>query len=298
MKYLTKIFLFLNLFVLVEFVLFVGCQQQKMDDNKLKEFATRYTAAWCSQNAASVASFFAEDGSLKINNGKPSVGREAITKDAQGFMTAFPDMIVAMDSLNIKAENVIYYWTLTGTNTGPGGTGKKVKINGYEEWTIGADGLIAESKGHFDEADYQHQIKYGLNNQQQQNADTKSGSEKIDLQKIRPIIETLDKQFSKDFYNGDSVALASYYSSDAKFGLLKGKEILSAWGRMIRNSVKDNTRNLLFTTTAFTGDSVYMVDLGIYEERDDKNNLKNKGNYLVVWKQENGQWKIYRDIGL
>ena len=133
---------------------------------------------------------------------------------------------------------------------------------------------------------------------QQQNTGTRPVSEAVDLQKIRSIIEDLDKQFSKDFYNGDSVALANYYSSDAKFGSLKGKEILSAWGRMIRNSIKDNTRNLLFTTTAFTGDSVYMVELGIYEERDDKNNLKNKGRYLVVWKQENGEWKIYRDIGL
>ena len=75
---------------------------------------------------------------------------------------------------------------------------------------------------------------------QQQNTDTKSESEKMDLQKVRLIIEDLDKQFSKDFYNGDSVALANYYSSDAKFGSLKGKEILSAWGRMIRNSVKDS----------------------------------------------------------
>ena len=134
--------------------------------------------------------------------------------------------------------------------------------------------------------------------QQQQNENIESSSEKVDIQKARTIIEGLDKQFSKDFYNGDSVALANYYSSDAKFGSLKGKEILSAWGRMIRNSINDNTRNLLFTTTAFTGDSVYMVDLGIYEERDDKNNLKNKGRYLVVWKQENGEWKIYRDMGL
>ena len=164
MKYLTKSFLFLNFFALIGFVFFAGCQKRKIDDNKLKEFATKYTAAWCSQDAASVASFFAENGSLKINNSDPSVGREAITKDAQGFMTAFPDMIVKMDSLNIKAENVIYHWTLTGTNTGPGGTGKSVRINGYEEWTIDEEGLIAESKGHFDEAEYQHQLEYGLDN--------------------------------------------------------------------------------------------------------------------------------------
>ncbi|MEJ2618559.1 MAG: DUF4440 domain-containing protein [Ignavibacteriaceae bacterium] len=134
--------------------------------------------------------------------------------------------------------------------------------------------------------------------QEQPNKDINSISKTIDLQSVRSKIEDLDKQFSKDFYNGDSVALANYYASDAKFGSLKGKEILSAWGRMIRNSINDNTRNLLFTTTAFTGDSVYMVELGIYEERDDRNKLKNKGRYLVVWKKENGEWKIYRDIGL
>ena len=114
MKSLPRKLLFPNLSFLIAFVFLSGCQQQKMDDNKLKEFAAKYTAAWCSQNASSVASFFAEDGSLKINNGDPSLGREAITKDVQGFMTAFPDMIVKMNSLNIKSDNVLYYWTLTG----------------------------------------------------------------------------------------------------------------------------------------------------------------------------------------
>ena len=66
---------------------------------ELTDFATRYTAAWCSQNAASVAAFFAENGSLTINNGPPSVGRSAITAAAQGFMSAFPDMVVRMDEL-------------------------------------------------------------------------------------------------------------------------------------------------------------------------------------------------------
>ena len=134
--------------------------------------------------------------------------------------------------------------------------------------------------------------------QQQKNVDLKSESNQIEIEKARNIIEILDKQFSEDFYNGDSIALANYYSSDAKFGSLKGKDILSAWGRSIRSSIKNNTRNLQFTTTAFTGDADYMVELGIYEEKDDNNNLKNKGNYLVVWKQEKGEWKIYRDIGL
>jgi uncharacterized protein (TIGR02246 family) len=130
-----------------------------MNDDALRIFATKYTAAWCSQNAASVAEFFAESGSLKINNGAPSIGRKAITADAQGFMTAFPDMIVRMDGISVDGDHAIFRWTLIGTNTGPGGSGNPVHISGFEEWTIGADGLIAESRGHFDEIDYQHQLK-------------------------------------------------------------------------------------------------------------------------------------------
>ena len=59
---------------------------------ELREFASRYTAAWCSGDAVSVAAFFAPGGSLTINGGTPSVGRSAITEAAQGFMTAFPDL--------------------------------------------------------------------------------------------------------------------------------------------------------------------------------------------------------------
>jgi predicted ester cyclase len=129
-----------------------------MDSSKLNKFATHYTAAWCSQHAASVASFFAEHGSLKINDGAPAIGRDAITSSAQGFMTAFPDLVVKMDRLIVNGTKTEYHWTLTGTNTGPGGTGKVVRISGFEEWRFGPDGLIAESIGHFDAADYQRQL--------------------------------------------------------------------------------------------------------------------------------------------
>ena len=135
-----------------------------MDSNKLTDFASRYTAAWCSQHAASVASFFGEQGSLKINDGAPAVGRDAITKAAQGFMTAFPNLVVKMDSVDKSGTDITYHWTLTGTNTGPGGTGKSVRIRGFEQWRLGPDGLIAESKGHFDAADYQRQLNAGAKN--------------------------------------------------------------------------------------------------------------------------------------
>jgi predicted ester cyclase len=128
----------------------------------LEEFATRYTKAWCSQDPASVAAVFAESGSLSVNDGAPAVGRAAITEVARGFMTAFPDMVVTMDRLVRKPPVVEYHWTLTGTNTGPGGTGRRVRISGYEEWRIDPNGLVAESKGHFDAAEYERQLQHGV----------------------------------------------------------------------------------------------------------------------------------------
>ena len=127
----------------------------------LTDFATRYAAAWSSQQPDHLASFYAENGSLSVNGGTPSTGRAAIAATAQGFMTAFPDMVVTMDSVSQEGGHAIFHWTWTGTNTGPGGTGKGVRIRGYEEWTLSPNDLIAESKGHFDEAEYQRQVTSG-----------------------------------------------------------------------------------------------------------------------------------------
>src|SRR5436305_8685977 len=89
-----------------------------LDQNQLRDLARRYTAAWCSQDPASVAEHYAPDGSLTINTGPPSVGRAAITESVQGFMTAFPDMQVLMDDLATEDGGIEYRWTLVGTNTG------------------------------------------------------------------------------------------------------------------------------------------------------------------------------------
>jgi len=154
------------------------------DLTELTKFATRYAKAWCSQDPESVAAFFAENGSLSVNDGPPAVGRAAIAEIAQGFMRDLPDMVVTMDDVAHDEEGTKFHWTLNGTNTGPGGTGKRVRISGYELWKIdnGAGGsratwtgkpervdeqggesinagLIAESKGHFDAAEYERQLK-------------------------------------------------------------------------------------------------------------------------------------------
>jgi hypothetical protein len=132
--------------------------ENKMEQNSLVNFGAKYANAWSSQKPERVAEFFASDASLQVNDGEPAVGTEAITNVAKGFMDAFPDMIVSMDSLVTKSNKTRFYWTLTGTNSVPGGTGNKVKISGFEEWTVNKEGLVQESKGHFNAEEYNRQL--------------------------------------------------------------------------------------------------------------------------------------------
>ncbi len=127
-----------------------------------EDFGKKYAAAWSGQDAEAHAKFFAPGGSQIVNNGTPAVGRDAIAKVGASYMTAFPDMLVVCDSLPTTSRGVEFHWTLTGTNTGPGGTGKNVHINGVEILQFDSNGLITESKGSFDEDEYNRQLKYGV----------------------------------------------------------------------------------------------------------------------------------------
>ena len=92
---------------------------------ELRDFAERYTAAWCSGNASSVAACYSPNGSLTINTDAPAQGREGIAMAAQSFMTAFPDLQVLMDDIEMQGDRAVYHWTLSGTNTGPGALGSR-----------------------------------------------------------------------------------------------------------------------------------------------------------------------------
>jgi len=136
-----------------------GCQTQKSKYEQMVEFGKHYTDAWNSLNPEKVVSYYAEDGSLTINNGTPSVGRDQLAATVKSYMEAFPDMTLTMDSLVQDSKTYRYYWTFTGTNTGPGGTGNKVEFSGFEHWTMNDEGLVQTSIGEYDAEDYNKQLK-------------------------------------------------------------------------------------------------------------------------------------------
>ncbi len=119
-------------------------------------------AAWNSGDPNRVALHYSENGSLAINGGEPAVGREALALVAESFMTGFPDMVLSFDELTFEDGRIQFHWTFKGTNTDPEGTGQRVDFSGFENWMFDADGLVADSLGNFDEAEYQRQLEVGV----------------------------------------------------------------------------------------------------------------------------------------
>ena len=124
------------------------------DREQIEQLAQAYTEAWCSRDPRRVAAHYAKGGTIAINGGEPA----AIAGVAESFVAAFPDIEVFMDDLVVTDDVVKYHWTFTGTSAE---TGMAVRIPGFEEWTIAADGLIAESQGHYDQAEYDRQLREG-----------------------------------------------------------------------------------------------------------------------------------------
>ncbi|MGR3661757.1 MAG: nuclear transport factor 2 family protein [Paracoccaceae bacterium] len=121
--------------------------------------AAAYTKAWGSISPESVASFFASDGRITINNAAPLIGRAAIAEMAAGFYAEFPALILHMDDFRISGNHAIFPWTLEGKHAE---TGNFCKVPGWEERTLDEDGKITESLGWFNADEYARQVAEGV----------------------------------------------------------------------------------------------------------------------------------------
>jgi ketosteroid isomerase-like protein len=129
-------------------------------------------------------------------------------------------------------------------------------------------------------------------------SDTTATATTFDLAKARQWIESDNKKFEEEVKKGDSNALAAHYGSDAWLMFansehMKGKDIAATWGGAIRMGMKE----LKVTTVDLVGNADLLAETGTYEMIGNGNKVLDKGKYVVVWKPENGGWKIYRDIG-
>src|SRR5215204_5928296 len=121
----------------------------------------------------------------------------------------------------------------------------------------------------------------------------------FDLAAVKKIIDSTNAIFGSLISKGDSVALASLYTSDAKF---MTPNMPTASGR---NGVQSafaglfaamGTPSLTLTANEVWGTEELVTEVGSYTMTDKNGKEIDKGKYIDLWKMEDGKWKIHRDI--
>ncbi len=111
-------------------------------------------------------------------------------------------------------------------------------------------------------------------------------------------IVTANLKFTEAFNNGDTATLAKYYTSDAKLFPPNSKEIEGQkaievfWKAVMDMGIKK--AELETVSAGSCGD--YALEEGHYKLYAEGDQMVDQGKYIVTWKKENGQWKLYRDI--
>jgi ketosteroid isomerase-like protein len=115
---------------------------------------------------------------------------------------------------------------------------------------------------------------------------------------LKPTIESRVALYAKYLLEGDSLSIAGMYASDGMMGCARGEKIISKVGEWIRSDAENDSRHLTFKTVTLNADGNLLIETGIAEARSNAGELKYNFRYLVVWKNEDGVWKLYRDFGL
>jgi ketosteroid isomerase-like protein len=127
-------------------------------------------------------------------------------------------------------------------------------------------------------------------------ANGKSG-DSSDVSKVKVTMQSVNDGVSVAFKAKDSVALAANYTSDAVMlppnsGAVSGADqIRGTWHYFLGLGFKD----LKITTSDawLAGDMA--VEQGTWSLIDAKDAVADHGKFLVLWKQEGGKWKLFRD---
>ncbi len=118
------------------------------------------------------------------------------------------------------------------------------------------------------------------------------------LDSVKAAIAASNANFGGGFATGDSAAFISHYTSDAcinpsNMPKMCGTAAITAF---FNGGYKMGIRGIKITTAEVMGGKDGVIETGAYEMFADKNMSIDKGKFIVIWKEENGKWKMHRDI--
>ncbi len=120
----------------------------------------------------------------------------------------------------------------------------------------------------------------------------------LTLTEVREAIVAANENFVAAFNKGDSAGLAALYTENGQIlppnsGFVKGKQAIQTfWQALFDMGIKAAKLEIV----EVEGYSDTVIEVSKYTLQGEEGQVLDQGKYIVIWKQENGQWKLHRDI--
>ena len=118
------------------------------------------------------------------------------------------------------------------------------------------------------------------------------------LEAVRDAFMSICQQFQKSIEQGDLGNIGNLYTEDAKIlppnmDMLEGRDSIQAfWQRASEMGIKSYQPEIL--EVEYSGNLGFFV--GKYTLYGNENQVINKGKFITVFKNIDGEWRVYRDI--
>ena len=114
----------------------------------------------------------------------------------------------------------------------------------------------------------------------------------------REAILAANEKFMDAFGRGDAAGLAALYTEDGEVmppnsDFVRGKQAVQGfWQAVMDMGIKG--AKIETAEVESHGDAI--VEVSTYELQGGEGQTLDAGKFIVIWKQEDGQWKLHRDI--
>ncbi len=114
---------------------------------------------------------------------------------------------------------------------------------------------------------------------------------------FKDAVQAAAKDFSAAVKAKDDAKLAAMYAEDAmalppNSDLIKGRAAIQTFWKGFMDAGMNLTLEIVDTET----EDDFGVEVGKFTVTDPSGKTVDHGKYVVVWKEVNGDWKLYRDI--
>ena len=121
---------------------------------------------------------------------------------------------------------------------------------------------------------------------------------KFDIAPVKKHIFDMNKKYSERFTTTDSAFFVDRYCKDAQVmspavPLVNGREAIR---KFFYNDGQNKEVIIELPDGNVYGDADLVVEEGSYNFPDGKGGSVDKGKFIALWKQEDGKWKLYREI--